>query len=193
LGVGSLVAAAIAAAAAVLDGVMATAVAVMDEVRAAVDAAIFVGPTPFAEPGVLALLIDAIPLPAAGPRGAARITRGPGGHPTFARGPTAQRASRASASRVPAEGAARPYASTPERQEIVLAGLASTERVATQPAPHARSDAAPGMAGAPPVPADSLWAQTAVFSLLGLLLMGAATQLKSRRRRMRDRAGYYRA
>jgi hypothetical protein len=75
-------------------------------------------------------------------------------------------------------------------EPILSTDLLSSEQDGTLPASNGGDVGVPRLADAPPE--DSIWAQTAALSLAILLLFGAVTYLRNRRRMMRDYAGYYR-
>ncbi|HEX2023914.1 MAG TPA: hypothetical protein VHF00_04375 [Acidimicrobiales bacterium] len=72
-------------------------------------------------------------------------------------------------------------------EPVLSADLVRTEQAAAQPAAGSPAGVRPGVTHAPP---DALWLQTALLSLAVLLLLGAARHLQSRRRSLRDYAGY---
>jgi hypothetical protein len=72
-------------------------------------------------------------------------------------------------------------------EPVLAADLVRIEQAAARPALGAPAGVSPGVTHAPP---DALWKQTALLSLAVLLLFGAARHVKSRRRLLRDYAGY---
>lgn len=89
------------------------------------------------------------------------------------------------ATRTPSIGT---FTAGPE-EPVLSTDLVSSERGGVLPPADGREPAGPRISGAPP---DALWVQTAALSLAILLLFGAATYAKNRRRTMREYAGYYR-